>query len=250
MYIFFGDELLSFFIFGQRQLRLLALILPLIFKKRSLDIRHLVIVWNIKCVVRKSTGSSWSCKKEKFKLKQRAYSDTTNTIASKIVFSKIQTTCSTKGHVKRWRLTSPATLASVSRPSCRSEMNMQCAQRRRKRRHVRFTASCLTLVSSKDRFLRMMATCSTRWPSTSEMPMFRWGWNSKVCMALCSVPSGGNKRPENLFGLNPVSSDLDKPSPEFLHDLYFCKLFFMNSFINLLVKFHVNVFANQTKQMF
>lgn len=55
-----NNKKLSFFFFvlSERQFSLLPLVLPLIFKNRSLDIRHFVIVWNIKCVVRKSTGSS------------------------------------------------------------------------------------------------------------------------------------------------------------------------------------------------
>lgn len=97
-------------------------------------------------------------------------------------------------------LTSPATLESVSRPNCRSEMNEQCAQRRRKRRHVRFTASCLTLASSKDIFLRIIATCSTRWPSMSPIPMLRCGWNSVARTAQCSKPS--EKKNQKLVKFN------------------------------------------------
>ncbi len=69
-----------------------------------------------------------------------------------------------------WTLTSPATLPSVSRPSCRRWTKVQCAHSKRKRRHVRLAARSLMLASSKDKFLRIIATCNTRWPSTSPMP--------------------------------------------------------------------------------
>lgn len=91
--------------------------------------------------------------------------------------------------VKMWTLTSPVTLPSVSRPSWRSWMKVQCAHSRRKRRHVRLAARSLMLVSSNDKFLKIMATCNTRWPSMSPMPTLRGGWKRGVQKCLVSDPS-------------------------------------------------------------
>lgn len=93
------------------------------------------------------------------------------------------------------RLTSAATLPNVSSPSCRSEMRLQWAQSKRKRRHVRLAASSLTLASSKERFRRITAICSTRWASMSLMPGFRGGWKRLCHRCSHDVPSaqrGGN----------------------------------------------------------
>lgn len=85
--------------------------------------------------------------------------------------------------------TSAATLPNVSSPSCRSEMRLQCAQSKRKRRHVRLAASSLTLASSKERFRRITAICSTRWASMSPMPWFRGGWKRLCQRSSLDVPS-------------------------------------------------------------
>lgn len=90
-------------------------------------------------------------------------------------------------------LTSAATLPKVSSPSCRSEMRLQWAQSRRKRRHVRLAASSLTLASSKERFRRMTAICSTRWASMSLMPGFRGGWKRLCWCSSRDVPSAQDK---------------------------------------------------------
>lgn len=85
--------------------------------------------------------------------------------------------------------TSAATLPKVSSPSCRSEMRLQWAQSKRKRRHVRLAASSLTLASSKERFRRITAICSTRWASMSLIPGFRGGWKRLCWRSSHDVPS-------------------------------------------------------------
>lgn len=85
--------------------------------------------------------------------------------------------------------TSAATLPKVSSPSCRSEMRLQWAQSKRKRRHVRLAASSLTLASSKERLRRMTAICSTRWASMSLMPAVRGGWKRLCQRSAHDVPS-------------------------------------------------------------
>ena len=85
--------------------------------------------------------------------------------------------------------TSAATLPNVSSPSCRSEMRLQWAQSKRKRRHVRLAASSLTLASSKERFRRITAICSTRWASMSLIPEFRGGWKRLCQRSSHDVPS-------------------------------------------------------------
>ena len=87
------------------------------------------------------------------------------------------------------RPTSAATLPNVSSPSCRSEMRLQWAQSKRKRRHVRLAASSLTLASSKERFRRITAICSTRWASISLIPEFRGGWKRLCQRSSDNVPS-------------------------------------------------------------
>lgn len=75
------------------------------------------------------------------------------------------------------KLTSAAIFPNVSRPNCLNEIKWLCAESNRKRRQVRLAAKSLTLPSSKERFRKITAIWSTRWPSMSLMPSFRGGWN-------------------------------------------------------------------------